>query len=232
MEIPTLMAAFVAGLVTGVHCAGMCGPLACAVVPADPGGGWSSVAGPFAYHGMRTVAYAFVGAMAGLLGMGPLAMMDASPVHMLSWALVLVFVLLAMGIEQRLPRPAFLNKWLFRMKLVAGGRGPVARGVMLGAVTPLLPCGPLYLLFMASLASGSATRGAEFAAAFALGTIPLLFLAQAGWGGLRKKLTPARLRQVQRGMALVAALALVWRLRGDLPWVEVMGPGCGCEGGF
>ncbi len=30
-------AAFVAGLVTSLHCAGMCGPLACALMPARAG---------------------------------------------------------------------------------------------------------------------------------------------------------------------------------------------------
>jgi sulfite exporter TauE/SafE len=84
-------------------------------------------------------------------------------------------------------------------------------------LTPFLPCGPLYAVFIALMASGSAARGAEAALAFGLGTVPLLWLAQHQFHRLRLKLTPIRLARLQRGLALVTALLLAWRLHDTLP---------------
>ncbi|PAW77316.1 MAG: hypothetical protein B9S27_08305, partial [Opitutia bacterium Tous-C8FEB] len=57
-------AAFAAGLVTSLHCAGMCGPLACALLPVRAGAG-SAPAVATAYHGARLAAYGLLGAVAG-----------------------------------------------------------------------------------------------------------------------------------------------------------------------
>jgi hypothetical protein len=64
-------------------------------------------------------------------------------------------------------------------------------------------------------------RGGEVAFAFTLGTIPLLWIAQASLGRLRMKLTPARMITLQRSLAAVAALMMIWRLRDTIGFGEV-----------
>jgi len=86
----------------------------------------------------------------------------------------------------------------------------------MGAATPLLPCGPLYFLVAMAGFAGSAARGAEVLFAFGLGTVPLLWLAQANIGWLRARLSPVALGRTRTALALAAALVLVWRLRADL----------------
>ena len=87
----------------------------------------------------------------------------------------------------------------------------------MGLLTPFLPCGPLYLVFAAALLAGSAAKGAEFTLAFGLGTVPLLWLAQHQFHRIRAKLTPLAMARLRRGLALVTALMLVWRLHGTVP---------------
>jgi sulfite exporter TauE/SafE len=72
-------------------------------------------------------------------------------------------------------------------------------------------------VFGLALLAGSAAKGAEFTLAFGLGTVPLLWLAQHQFHRIRLGLTPLVMKRVQRGLALVTALMLVWRLHGTIP---------------
>jgi sulfite exporter TauE/SafE len=213
----------------------MCGPLACslAALPASEG---ERLAAASAYHGTRLLAYAAIGAACGALGQQPLGWFFDSPAVLLPWMLVVVFVIFGLGLEKRLPRPVALLRLSARLRLRTGRLSPVASGFTLGALTPLLPCGPLYLLFGAALVSGSAVRGAEFALAFGLGTVPLLWLAQWQLQRLKPRIGAGTLVRVQRSLALLAALVLAWRLHGTLPLGTAPGdaekplPSCCAEG--
>ena len=92
---------------------------------------------------------------------------------------------------------------------------PVAAG-LIGLASPLLPCGPLYMIFGLALFSGSALKGAEFTVGFGLGTLPLLWLAQSQFMRVRLKVTPSTVIRIQRIVAFVAALVVAWRLRTTL----------------
>jgi sulfite exporter TauE/SafE len=105
------------------------------------------------------------------------------------------------------------------------------RAALLGFATPLLPCGPLYLMFALAMANGSAFKGAEFAMAFGLGTLPLLWLVQSQIHWLGGRLQPATLRKMQRGLAFVAALIMAYRLRETLDFGSESIPSC-CHAGL
>jgi len=88
-------------------------------------------------------------------------------------------------------------------------------GLMMGLVTPLHPCAPLYTFFAVCLATGSAIQGAEFALAFAIGTVPLLWASQLGMQRLQLKLGPKWIKGIQRSLAIIAALFIAKRLLFD-----------------
>jgi sulfite exporter TauE/SafE len=207
--------ALVAGLVTSLHCAGMCGPLACLLAPAR-GERADAQTVSSVYHLSRLAGYALLGAVAGAAGRMPLTLLGGEAVRYLPWVLVIFFVLVAVRLDQRLPRLALLGRMQFKLQQWLRGRSRIGVAAAMGAATPLLPCGPLYFLVALAALSGSAARGVEFMLAFGLGTVPLLWLAQANAGWIRTKLTPTGLRRTQAGLALVTALVLSWRLRGTL----------------
>lgn len=215
--IHTTIGALAAGLVTSVHCVGMCGPIACGLssLPATEA---QRQAGIIAYHVARLTSYALVGALCGALGRQPLEWFFASPAVLLPWVLVALLILFGLGLEKKLPRPPALLRFTTRMRFRLGRLSAVRGGAAMGLLTPLLPCGPLYLLFGATLLSGSAIRGAEFALAFGLGTVPLLWLAQHHVRYLQQRLGPVGMNRVKRGLALAAALVLAFRLHGTLPF--------------
>ncbi len=207
--------ALVAGLVTSLHCAGMCGPLACAIMPAareryDP----QTIS--TVYHLSRLTGYTLLGALAGGIGRLPLSWLSDDVARFAPWLLVLFFIAVAVRFDQRLPRIALLGRAYAWVSARLRGRSRLSAAATLGIATPLLPCGPLYFLLSLALLSGSALRGAETLLAFGLGTVPLLWLVQTNFHWLRVKLGPVWLARAQTILALAVAAVLVWRLRGTL----------------
>jgi uncharacterized protein len=212
----TTVAALVAGLATSLHCAGMCGPIACGLGTLAKTEGERLTAASL-YHGARLVSYSLIGAVCGALGQQPLRWFFDSPAVLLPWVLVLVLLVMALGLDKKAPRPAVFNRLTARARFKAGGLSAYGGASAMGLLTPLLPCGPLYLVFGAALLSGSAVKGAEFTLAFGLGTVPLLWLAQHQFHRIRAKLTPQAMSRMRRGLALVTALMLAWRLHDTIP---------------
>jgi sulfite exporter TauE/SafE len=220
-SVNTPAAAFVAGLVTSLHCAGMCGPLACLLGPAK-GERVDRATIHSVYHVSRLAGYALLGAAAGAMGAAPAAWFDFPVVRALPWVLAAYFVCIGLRLGTRLPRLALLGRLQLALRGWVRGRPGLHVAAAMGAATPLLPCGPLYFLVALAGFAGSALRGAELMLAFGLGTVPLLWLAQANLGRLRARLAPAALDRTRTSLALVSAALIVWRLRGDLGF---SGPG-------
>lgn len=213
-NINTPAIALIAGALTSVHCVGMCGPIACSLTALKKDDN-SRIGAATAYHSGRLISYTAIGATLGAIGAKPLEYFHHSSMSFLSWVLVAAFVAIALGLEKKLPRPAFLNKWAARLRFKAMKISATRGGLAMGLATPLLPCAPLYLFFAICLATGSALQGAEFALAFACGTVPLLWASQLGMQRLQLKLGPKWVKAVQRSIALLAALFIAKRLLFD-----------------
>lgn len=225
MSINSAATAFVAGLVTSLHCVGMCGPLACSVVPLRGSAGQQSADAQIVssiYHLARLAGYAAVGALAGALGRLPMAWLGGGVLQYLPWLLVVFFVAVALRWDRHLPHVPFLGNIYLRVHGWGRVRSPAAAAAALGLATPLLPCGPLYMVVALAMLAGSALRGVEFMLAFGLGTVPLLWLLQTNFHWIRSKLPPVWIARVQTGLALASAVVIAWRLRGTL---GLPGPG-------
>jgi sulfite exporter TauE/SafE len=136
--------------------------------------------------------------------------------------MVLILLLTGFGVEAHLPRPAFWKRFTARTRFKSSTLSIYGSSAMIGLLTPLLPCSPLYMIFGASMLAGSAAKGAEFTLAFGLGTTPLLWLAQHQFHRLRAKINPRAMLKLRRGLAIITALILAWRLHGtlDFPWLQ------------
>ena len=224
--IDTSAAAFLAGLVTSVHCVGMCGPLSCSWAVSSKSGTTGFMRNTALYHGGRLISYGLIGAIAGAAGFIPLSWSQHGAGIVLPWLMVIAFALVGMGLDRYLPKPRVLSHSLRKIQTAAFRMKSAWRASLLGLATPLLPCGPLYVMFALAMANGSSLKGAEFAIAFGLGTLPLLWLAQTQLHWLGGRLQPVTLRRVQRGLALSAALIMAWRLRGTLDFTSDAVPSC------
>ncbi len=208
-------AAFIAGLVTSLHCAGMCGPLACSLMPVR-GDRSDAQTVSTVYHLTRLAGYATLGALAGGIGRTPLLWLSDSALRWLPWVLVIFFVALALRWDRYVPKLAALTRFTWTLQAWTRRRSRVQAAAAIGFATPLLPCGPLYFLASLALLSGSVVRGAEFMLAFGLGTVPLLWLAQSQFHWVRQKLSPVWLGRIRVTLALTTAAIVGWRLRATL----------------
>ncbi len=209
--VQTPLAGLVAGLVTSLHCAGMCGPLACALLPAGGPGKGSPQTALALYHAGRIVSYALVGALAGAFGAAVAGIFSFPVTAYLPWALVVLFLVFIFGWEKQVPLPVAVSRAVFRLRLRAGKLSRPILGSSLGLLTPFLPCAPLYILFGVALFTGSATGGGLLLAAFAAGTVIPLWIVQAQFFRLRTRLSPVALGRIQKALALVSLVLVAWR---------------------
>ncbi len=214
------LAAFGAGLVTSLHCVGMCGPLACSALGAQKGAsGLSWTHG--LYHLARLFSYALIGGLAGGSGAGFVDWVGATPAKLVPIAMAVFFLAIVLGLESLATRVRFLGRFSHRLMRWAYSVPGWKRGVALGLATPLLPCGPLYLLFWVAAISGSFVSGVSILAAFCVGTVPALLASQLGFDWLSKSVGPARLRFWKRGLALVAMGLVLLRFGLDLDFASL-----------
>lgn len=195
--------ALVAGATGSLHCALMCGPLACAGLPA--GGRWRAA---LSWHLGRVVAYSFVGLLLGALGRGVSQGLMVSVQPVLPWVMAAGLVITALDLAKHarpIPGVAAISRALAR---AGATMQPVTRSFLLGAATPFLPCGLLYGLFLAAIATGTPWGGAAVLGAFSLGAVPALGAVQWGtWGSTSPRLALI----VRRVVPLVAAVVLIVR---------------------
>ncbi len=180
-----LLGILIASVVGSLHCAAMCGPLACiAGGRGAPGSGVAKGASHLAYHAGRFVAYAILGAVAGAIGaqvndLGALAGVARAAAIvagtlMVLWALSEIAAMY--GVRAPLPgaSPDWTKRFLGRTILATGARSPLARAAAIGLLTSLLPCGWLYAFVLTAAGTGDAFSGAAVMAAFWAGTVPVL----------------------------------------------------------
>lgn len=199
----SLLDSLVFGFANSLHCACMCGPLALLI--------HGSVIGMASYHVGRTTAYALVGLGLGSLGAALGADSLAQPASIVAFVLAAgILVLLCFGERGALNVPG-LRRVVPAVNARARELSPRLRALLLGAITPLLPCGLLWSAFAGASLAGSPIAGATVMAGFAIGSLPLLLLAQSQAGRIAQRFGPRTVRNVQRVAMLLAVIALVWR---------------------
>lgn len=194
-------AAFLIGLLGGVHCVGMCGGIVGALTVQTPRRqrAWDL---HLAYNAGRIASYAAAGAIMGMIGGAGLMFNQVLPVQMLLYVMAnLVLVGLGLylaGLGNQLARVEALGAGLWRRIQPYSARflpaDTAAKAFALGTLWGWLPCGLVYSLLATALVSGGAASGAAVMLAFGLGTLPNLMLAGMAFKRLRDITSNRRLR--------------------------------------
>lgn len=212
----TLTMAASAGLLSTLHCLGMCGGIVAALAlgaPVARRGGRASIALALAYNGGRIASYALLGLLAAIL---------AVPAAAAPWAyrglqalglVTLVFAGLRLG--GWLSGAGWLERiglrlWRYVSPLTRRFLpiDRVGRAVPAGLLWGFLPCGLVYAMLPVAAGTGSLQRSALTMAAFGAGTLPGMLVASElanRLGGLR----PALALRRYAGATLIL-LACVW----------------------
>ena len=191
-----------AGLLTGLHCVGMCGSFVLGY-SADPAGqpGRAAIRPHLFYGAGKTLSYAVVGAAFGFAG----SLFRITPLAAgLSLALAGLFMLLY-GLSVLNVLPAFKLPRFGRIKAAAvyGSTACPKKPFFIGLLSGLiLGCGPLQAMYVLAAGNGSALGGAKILALFGLGTLPALF----AFGLLARTLTGVMARRFAQASGIILVL--------------------------
>ncbi|MBL7816554.1 MAG: sulfite exporter TauE/SafE family protein [Saprospiraceae bacterium] len=189
-----LYTALILGLVSSLHCVGMCGPIAM-MLPYTEGGHsapsfWNKLRGrvfieTLTYNIGRIVTYTFLGLLFGFLGRGLAVVGFSQALSVLFGLLFIVVAIKRQGLEQL---DAFLNRH-FSQRI----RGLFAQFMKhrsgffaLGMLNGLMPCGIVYWAIAASLMTFNPIEGAAYMSLFGLGTMPLMLATVLASRGLHR----------------------------------------------
>ena len=228
-----LLAVFLGALVSGWHCALMCGGIAAAI---ERQGSTQGVCIPLQskselfhlqliMHLGRLTTYVLLGAVAGWVG-AVLWQQNVVPIQRPLFALTSM-ILLVMGLRllhQRSNSPLLVGKWLgarmasYWAKYLGGFTGRSSRWFS-GMVWGLVPCSLVYSVLPLAFLSGDVLTGAALMLAFGLGTLPNLLLISKFSAALTQFGQYVWVRYIAAGLLLSAGifgLYRAWYLSDDL----------------
>ncbi|TDP01309.1 sulfite exporter TauE/SafE family protein [Flavobacterium sp. 245] len=171
-----LYSAFILGLISSLHCVGMCGPIA-VMLPVDHQNEAKKVTQIITYHLGRLTAYATIGLIFGLLGRG---FFMAGLQQKIS-----IFIGIAMIAIVLIPEKAFakynfskpIYKVISKIKSTLGSQFKKKNYkslYIIGLLNGFLPCGMVYVALFGAIAMQSAYLGVLYMLLYGLGTIPLM----------------------------------------------------------
>lgn len=207
--------AFLVGLLSALHCLGMCGGIIGALtfsLSIETRHDWPRLlAFLLAYNLGRAGSYALAGAAFGWLGQAAMTTGPSTwPRQLLQGLAALVMIGIGLYMAGWFPRFAQVERigeplWQ-RLEPIGRRLLPVAtlpRALVYGAVWGWLPCGLVYTMLIATPSVGGPAAGALYMALFGLGTLPAM-LAVGLFTGRLHAWARSRPVQVAAGLSVMA----------------------------
>jgi sulfite exporter TauE/SafE len=171
-----LYTAFIFGLISSLHCVGMCGPIA-VMLPLDRSNPPKKALQLLLYHMGRITAYASLGLLFGLLGRG---LYLAGLQQKMSVFIGLIMIAIAVVPEKVFARYNFSKPIFHLLSRVKTSLGAQFRKktpsaiYTIGLLNGFLPCGLVYSALFGALAMQNHWHGTIFMIVYGLGTIPMM----------------------------------------------------------
>lgn len=171
-----LYSAFIFGLLSSLHCVGMCGPIAI-MLPVDHQNEAKKATQIITYHLGRLTAYATIGLVFGLLGRGFfLAGLQQKISIFIGLAMILVVVIPEKIFSKyNFSKPVYKIISKIKSSLGSQFKNKSYKSLFtIGLLNGFLPCGMVYVALFGAIAMQSASLGVLYMILFGLGTLPLM----------------------------------------------------------
>ncbi len=197
-------AIFIIGLLTSVHCVGMCGGICLSQCIGVKGESKTQRIRPaFLYNLGRVISYTAIGGIVGALG----SIISFNGVMRGAVALLAGVFMIIMGLNMIGIFP-WLRAWSVRMpRFFNGNTGESNSPLYIGFINGFMPCGPLQAMQLYALSTGSFLQGAISMFLFSLGTMFLMFGFGAASSLLSKKFT-AKLMTISAVLVIFLGLGM------------------------
>lgn len=210
------------GFAGSLHCIGMCGPIVLAL-PGSQDNKLRLLLSRLLYNTGRTVTYAFMGLIMGLIGETISLSGYQQPVSIAIGVLILLAVILPSSFMQRFYPAESYSRFTAYLKQTWSrlfSKNTYNSLFVIGLLNGFLPCGLVYMALAGSLATGGVVSGISYMLLFGLGTIPVM-LAMSFVGnfiGVKTRRYINRLLPV--GAAVIAVLFIVRGLGLGIPYLS------------
>lgn len=165
-------ALFIIGLLSSLHCVGMCGGIMMSQsITIDKGSKIENLKPALKYNIGRLISYTVIGGIAG--GLGQVISLSLSGQALITFAAGAFMVLMGLNMYGF---KAFRGLKLKLPSVKCTRYNKVNTPFIVGILNGLMPCGPLQSMQLYALATGSITLGAMSMFFFALGTVPLMII--------------------------------------------------------
>lgn len=220
-----LVAALTLGFFGSLHCIGMCGPLALALLPtgvAQPGVARIATSSLF-YNFGRVITYSVLGLAFGLLGSAARFAGIQQFLSIATGVVILLWLILPKAYTRRFSTTQQAAKIIAKMKfqltrLLRSHRFAAPFGV--GILNGLLPCGFVYLALAGAMAQPTLFGSVSFMALFGLGTMPAMLAIALPNGFLSPSLRFSIRRLLPVGTTVVALMLIVRGLALGVPYLS------------
>lgn len=171
-----LYTALIFGLISSLHCIGMCGPIAM-MLPVDRNNPTKKAIQILLYHAGRLTSYAMLGMLFGLLGRGLYVAGIQQQISIIMGVLMIVLALLPEKVFARYNFSRPIYNFISKVKTSLGSqfkrKSPDAL-FTIGVLNGLLPCGLVYAALFGAITMQSVTFSISYMLLYGLGTIPLM----------------------------------------------------------
>ena len=173
-----LFSAVILGMVSSLHCVGMCGPIAM-MLPIDRQNNTRKTLQIILYHLGRLSSYGILGLIFGLIGR---SLYLAGVQQQLSIVIGVIIISVAVIPERIFARYNFSKPIYRAISYVKSSLGKQFKNrsnksiFSIGILNGFLPCGMVYVALFGALAMQNALYGMLFMVLYGLGTVPLMSL--------------------------------------------------------
>ena len=213
--------AFILGVISNLHCLGMCGPIALAI-PLNRSSKSTMLFGILQYHIGRVLVYGILGYLVGYIGMGIKLFGVLQAISIIAGIGIIIYA-------WRNKLTFFKNPFTSSLRhtsLLSRSMGKIMRSespvklFLLGALNGLLPCGMVYTALITAVVLGTPILSATSMLAFGLGTLPglvafSLFAQQLG-NPIRSKIN----RYLPYLITVVGLLIILRGMNLNIPYIS------------
>lgn len=220
-----LIPALSLGLLSSLHCVGMCGAIAFAL-PVQHLQPVRRTAAILLYHLGRISTYSLLGVLFGLAGR-QLYLVGMQQWFSISLGLTMITFVIFRLFGNPFYKLPVINKLHHQLLKIIGTlirKNSVGRTYLLGMANGLLPCGMVYFALAAALTTGNLSSAVSFMFIYGLGTVPAMLLVS--YFGYRAKLS-SRMFIKKAAPFFIAAMGMFFVLRGmglNIPYVSPLLP--------
>jgi hypothetical protein len=216
------ISAFILGIVSSLHCIGMCGPIALAI-PLNRNSKLEAFIGVIEYNFGRILIYSTLGFIVGFIGLGIQLIGFLQALSIISGCIIIIYAW-----RKQLNRifPFFESSNNFIYKFTSKKMGDLFKSkspfrlFVLGVLNGLLPCGMVYSALMTSIIANSPLNAGLTLFFFGLGTLPTMVV----FSFYAHRISPIFKSKINRFLPyIVTVIGLMILLRGlnlNIPYLS------------